>query len=478
MNAKRLDLPGALAALAYCMRVFGLAVALVMLAGCQAAPAPTPTGAVAAPSASAPTPEPLTSWAARQKGVQLVAAKVQREVAPTVPQADLAELAAGNNDFAFELYGAISGGEENLVFSPYSISKALAMTYAGARGETARQMAQTLGFTLPQERLHPAFNALDRALASRGRAPVAGASGQQTERPEFELNIANALWGQRGWRFLPEFLDTLARNYGAVMLLLDIQNDPGAAVKIINQWASERTHGRIPQVLDSLTGGEKLILTNAVYFNANWDQPFPVASTMQEDFHPLDGSSVRADMMHQTREFQYGAGDGYQAIELPYVGGKVAMRVILPESGRFREIEQRLSSALLGDVQSRLAGQNVDLSMPKFGFATPAISLKNRLASLGMVDAFACDRPGVPDFSGMDGSHELCVGDVLHKAFIDVNETRTEAAAVTAMVVIVEAHAPGPEPVKVRIDRPFLFLIQDRATGSILFLGRVMNPTP
>jgi serpin B len=455
MNARRFYLAGALAAL------------VLLLTGCPAGTTPTPptpAGAVTVPTSSTPTPEPIDAWAARQQGVQLVRADVGRDTGSTLPAADLVELAAGNNGFAFDLYRTISAGEENLVFSPYSISEALAMTYAGARGETARQMAQTLGFTLPQERLHPAFNALDLRL---------------TDQSEIELRIANALWGQQGWSFLPDFLETLARNYRAGMLLLDIQGDPEGAVRIINQWASDRTNGRISQVLDTLSSDARLILTNAVYFNAEWDRPFPVASTLQEDFHLLNESPVRVDMMHQTEQFRYGEGDGYQAIELPYAGEKVAMLVILPESGRFREIEQQLSSAWLEDVQSGLVGQQVILSMPKFGFTTPAISLKDRLSSLGMEDPFVCDPPGVPDFSGMDGSRKLCLGDVLHKAFIDANETRTEAAAVTVVEMPVGAGIgePEPPPVVMRIDRPFLFLIQDRDSGSILFLGRVVNPT-
>jgi serpin B len=428
-----------------CIRLFALVALAVPLAGCQAAQDATDT------------------WGARQQGVQLVRADIARDTGSSAPRADLDELTTGNNDFAFDLYGTISGGEENLVVSPYSISEALAMTYAGARGETARQMAHTLGFTLPQERLHPAFNALDLGLADQS---------------EIELSIANALWGQRGWTFLPVFVDTLARNYGAGMLLLDIKSDSEGAVKIINRWANDRTNGRIPQVLESLTGGEKLILTSAVYFNAKWDQPFPIGGTLQEDFHLLDGSLVRVDMMHQTDEFRYGEGDGYQAIGLPYVGGSLVMLIVLPGRGRFREIEERLSNGWLRQVESGMYTPKVILSMPRFGFETPAISLKDRLGSLGMVDAFACKKPGVPDFSGMDGSRELCLGDVQHKAFIDVNETRTEAAAVSMVkVVTVEVEkVVEPEPIVMRIDRPFLFLIRDRDTGSILFLGRVMNP--
>jgi serpin B len=341
-------------------------------------------------------------------------------------------------------------------------------------------MAETLGFTLPQDRLHLAFGALDQELTSRRHFSVADGSGQQVEAPAFELSIANALWGRQGRSFLPDFLDTLARNYGAGVLLLDIQRDPEGAVRIINQWASERTHGRIPQVIEELSRDAALILTNAVYFNANWDRPFPVASTQQEDFHLLDKSRVSVDMMHQTNEFRYGEGDGYQVIELPYVGEKVAMLILLPESGRFRELERGLSTGGLRQVESGMFTPEVILTIPKFGFATPAISLKDRLSSLGMADPFVCDPPGVPDFSGMDGSRELCIGEVLHKAFIDVNETRTEAAAVTVVEVVKEVSkviGPTPEPIVMRIDRPFLFLIHDRETGSILFLGRVTNPT-
>lgn len=452
----------------------GVTLIALALAGCPAAapigtpgvapstPTPEPT-AVPAPA----TPEPIAAWAARHEGVTLAVAEVPRADVAEAPPEDIAELAAGINGFACDLHRALSSGEDNLIFSPYSISQALAMTYAGARSETAQQMARALGFTLPQERLHPAFNALDARLMS----------GQPTASEDFEISIANALWSQRGRRFLPEFLEILGRNYGTGMLQLDFKADPAAAKNTINRWASDRTAGRIPAVVGSLSGQEQLILTNAVYFNGRWASPFDAAQTEEETFYLLDGSSVLVSMMFHYFPFDYAAGEGYQAIALPYWGRGAAMLIILPAPGQFRAIEAQLSGPWLRDIQKQLRWQQVRLWMPRFGFETPAISLPEQLTSLGMVDAFACDQPGVPDFSGMDGSGELCISDVRHKAFIDVNETRTEAGAVTVEGIKEVSTGPTPEPVDMRIDRPFLFCIYDVDSGSILFMGRVMNPT-
>ena len=273
-------------------------------------PPPAPTDS-STDAHTGPTPEPIAAWVARTEGVTLAGADVPRAETADVPPADITELAAGINGFACDLYHAILAGDENLVFSPYSISQALAMTYAGARGETARQMARVLGFTLPQERLHPAFNALNARHMSH----------QPTTPGMFELNIANALWSQQGRRFLPEFLTTLGKYYGTGILQLDFKANPAAAVNTINQWASDMTDGRIPAVLDSLSGKEQFVLANAVYFTAAWAIPFNTAQTEKEAFHLLDGSSVTVDMMHQVNSFVYTAGKDYQAIALPYGDG-------------------------------------------------------------------------------------------------------------------------------------------------------------
>jgi serpin B len=413
--------------------------------------------------------------AATPTSVPLVLSSLERIASPDVPRADLRELAAGNNAFAFDLYGAISNGEDNLLSSPYSISQALAMTYAGARGETEQQMADTLHFTLPQERLHPAFNALDLELASRSHVSIDAASGEEMEEVAFELHIANAVWGQQGYPFLPEYLDVLAQSYGAGIYTIDFAQ--ADAVDVVNGWVNKETRGRIPQILDSISADAKLLLANAIYFNAHWDLPFDEEETNEETFYLLDGNQVKVPMMHQTESFRYTDGDGYQAIELPYLDRKVAMVILLPQTGRLREIEDLLNSEWVDSILTELAEREVVLTLPKFSFETPIMPLETILPGMGMSDAFSDDA----DFAGMDGTGGLKIDRVLHKAFIEVNEQKTEAAAVTVVEMVEIAKEEGvtpPVPVVMKIDRPFIFFIRDIETDTVLFLGRVVDPEP
>lgn len=388
----------------------------------------------------------------------------QRVTSPEVTDSDLGDLASGNSAFAFDLYQSLRGSEGNLFYSPYSISLALAMTYAGARGETEQQMADTLYF-LSQDRLHNTFNWLDLELASRGE----GAQGKDGE--GFRLNIVNAIWGQRDYKFLDEFLDVLAENYGAGLRLLDFINAPEDSRITINDWVSEQTEGKIedliPQgVIDAMT---RLVLTNAIYFNASWLSPFSEDATKDGTFYLLDGSEVTAPMMMQTESFGYTEGDGYQAVELPYDGGELSMMILLPEIGHFEEFEASLNADLVDSIIGKLENKNIDLSMPKYEFESE-FSLAETLAAMGMPIAFT----EAADFSGMTGNRELFIGDVLHKAFVSVDEAGTEAAAATA--VVMELTAVPEVQVKLTLDRPFIFLIRDIETGTILFAGRMANP--
>lgn len=397
---------------------------------------------------------------------QVVRADVARVTHPDVPAQDLTELVSGNNAFAFDLYRALrERGDGNLFYSPFSISIALAMTWAGARGETERQMAETLHFTLPQDRLHPAFNALDLELAQRGQ----GARGK--DHKGFRLHIVNALWGQKDYRFLPEFLETLARNYGAGLRLLDFAGDPEAARGIINDWVRQQTEGRIrdllpPGAIDILT---RLVLTNAIYFNAAWAEQFDPRETRDGTFHLLDGSHVTVPMMRRTANYGYAAGEGFQAVELPYDGEELAMVILLPDAGRFEEFENSLDAGRGQEILSGLAYQQVALTMPRFRVESD-FSLADTLAAMGMSAAF---EPGRADFSGMDGSRNLYISRILHKAFVAVDESGTEAAAATAVVIGLTGLR---SQVAVTVDRPFIFLIRDLQTGTILFVGRVINP--
>jgi len=375
------------------------------------------------------------------------------------------ELVAGNTQFALALYGALFDKGANLFCSPYSISQALAMTYAGARGATEQEMAKALHFTLPQARLHAAFNALDQALASRG-ANVAKDQGDR-----FTLHVVNAMWGQQGYPFKPAFLDVLAQNYGAGLRLLDFQGAPEASRQTINRWVEEQTAEKIKDLLPqgSIVPRTRLVLTNAIYFNAGWMHPFQAAATQDGPFHLLDGSTVNVPMMQESERLGYARGQGWQAVELPYVGGELSMVILLPDEGQFEAVARGLDAAKLADALLAIRPSQVALSMPRFKFEAGA-KLKDALMKLGMVQAFDTRA----DLTGMTERPELYIDDVYHKAFVAVDEKGTEAAAATAVVIGIKAMPAQPREVKV--DRPFIFLIRDVETGAILFLGHVVNP--
>jgi serpin B len=394
-----------------------------------------------------------------------ISSKKQRVTSPDVAVSDLADLVYGNSAFAFDLFQALREENGNLFYSPYSISLALAMTYAGARGETEQQMADTLHFILSQDRLHPAFNALDLELARRGE----GAEGKDGE--GFRLNIVNALWGQEGYTFLSEFLDVLAENYGAGLRLLDFMETPEESRVTINDWVSDQTEGRIEDLIPPglITALTRLVLTNAIYFNAAWQQPFREDMTADGTFHLLDGSEITVPMMRQTESFGYAEGEEYQAVELLYDGRELSMVILLPEAGGFEAFEGSLDAERVDAILKHLSPSQVTLTMPKFEFES-GFSLGDTLAAMGMSVAFS----GGADFSGMDGTGGLFIADVVHKAFVSVDEAGTEAAAATA-VVMMKGAAPEPA-IEVTIDRPFVFLIRDIETGAILFVGHVVNP--
>jgi len=396
---------------------------------------------------------------------ELLQSDKQRVASPDVGESELISLINGNSAFAFDLYQELGKREGNIFYSPYSISLALAMTHAGARGETEQQMADTLHFTLPQGSLHPVFNGLDIELNKRGE----GAKGKDGE--GFRLNIVNAIWGQNGYSFLPGFLDVLAENYGAGLRTLDFDTEPEESRLTINNWVSDQTEKRIenliPQgVINELT---RLVLTNAIYFNAAWLYPFNENSTEDGPFHLLDGTAVIAPMMKQTEMFGYAEGDGYQAVELPYDGNELSMVILLPRADQFQAFERALDAQRVSTILTSLERRSVALTMPGFEFESE-FSLKETLAALGMPIAFSMGA----DFSGMTGNYELFIAEVVHKAFVSVDESGTEAAAATA--VMMQLTGMPERPVEVTVDHPFIFLIRDVKTDSILFIGRVVNP--
>ena len=398
----------------------------------------------------------------------LIASDLQRR-APEAPAGDVAAVAAGNNAFAAAAYALLAAEEGNLVYSPASIRLALAMTYAGARGETAAQMADVLRFDLADQALHAAFNALDQELASRNKEFPA--TGDGVER-KVQLSIANSLWGQDGFTFVPAFLDTLAEDYGAGMRVVDFVGATEAARQAINDWVAGETNDRITDLIPEgvLSEATRLVLANAVYLDATWSWLFNKEDTFEAPFFLLDGSEISVDTMHQDRSFRYAAGEGWQAVELPYVGDELAMLFLVPDSGRFAEVEALVGAGLLDEVIAGLESTLVDLGLPKYEFRFKS-SVADLLAAMGMPAAFD---PAAADFSGMTTEAPLFISDVIHEAFIKVDEEGTEAAAATAVIMDLTSAPSGM--VNLQIDRPFLFSLYDHETGEILFMGRVLNP--
>ena len=380
---------------------------------------------------------------------------------------------AGTNRFAVNLYQQLAQ-EDKLFFSPFSISLALGMTYTGAAGETAEQMAQVLN--------------VDSAAAM---AEVLGnLSDDLTSREGFTLNVANALWGQQGRRFEPRFLLTTRTDYGATLRNLDFQNASAEARSIINDWVERETEGIIRDLLpaSAITPDTRMVLTNAIYFNGAWQFPFNVNNTDDSPFTTLTGEQVIIPMMQQTRTFAYSQGSGYQTLSLPYEGGSVSMFIILPEVGRFAEVSRQLGAVLELAVSGQSATR-VNLELPRFTVRSKT-DLATNLARMGMSAAFMPYQPAAncetaegssggsgANFRNMDGSRCLYIDAVIHEAYLDVNEVRTEAAAATAVAMARSTSLNRQPPIDFIVDRPFMMAIRDDVSGALLFLGHITNPS-
>jgi serpin B len=401
--------------------------------------------------------------------VAYVRADVARVAAPDASQGQVGELVQGLNGFALEMYRrAAQASDANLVFSPYSIALAFSMVYGGARGETQAQMADVLRF-LPQAAQHPAFNALDQYLAGLGASEQSSDDGQ---RDPFQLNIANAVWGQAGYPFRQEYLELLAAQYGAGLRAVDFTADTAAIIERINAWVAEQTNDRIEEIVPPagvVTPDTRLVLANAIYFNASWLFPFDEAATADGRFTRLDGGQVTVPLMHQdTVRAPYAAGQGYQAIFLPYKGHDVEMLVLLPQREAFEAVEAQLSADFVTRLRDTAEQRDVTLTLPKFDLETD-LPLKKLLMDMGMTAPFD---PGTADFSGMVEGGGLSISAALHQANITVDETGTEAAAATVVAMDLSL----VERAEMSVDHPFIFAIVERETGTILFLGRLLDP--
>lgn len=409
---------------------------------------------------TSPAPDPLTP------------ASAEGTDTPSTPtEADLEQLLDGNTGLALELHARIAGEnpETNALAAPYSVSTALAMTYAGARGTTAEEMAETCGF--PPVNPHATVARLDDQVDHDSSTPTPSPSGENDV--PFQIDTVNALWGQDGYPFSDAFLRTLATYYGAGLRPVDFASNPDRERQRINDWVAEETNDRITDLLpkgsvDTLT---RLVLTTAVYFRANWARTFSEKATEQRSFTALDGSTSEVATMFSSGHYPYAEVGGHQVLELPYEHDDYGMVVVLPPEGRFRQTERSIDVERLREWFEALSVRDGSLYLPKFTVRS-GVKLDDHLAAMGMPIAFDSN---TADFSGMVDRDEsdLYLSSVYHQTFVEVAEWGTEAAGATAAVVS-DTSAPA-DPFELRVDRPFLFCIRHRPTDSVLFLGRVVD---
>jgi serpin B len=427
------------------MLAYTLTAATLIAAGCSNNPVETVT-----PDAPFPTTK----------------SQVERESTPA-SQEIVSTQAESNNEFTIKMYQQLSENGKNLFFSPYSITSALAMTAAGAANDTKKQMLTALQVQLDGIQFDQAINTIDQSLMTHSSTTDG-----------ITLNIVNSTWIQNDWDFRIGYLDHLARYYGAGVNLMDFFAKPEESRVTINTWVSDQTNNKINDLLPagSIDQSTAMVLTNAIYFLADWKKSFDVEQTKNASFFLLDKTTQQTPVMRfvdpgKQVKMLYSRKHGARALDFPYKGDRLAMTVIMPDMDSFPSFEKSLSRERLDDLVSALREESLMVSLPKFKFTTGSISLVPALAKLGMTDAFM---DGIADFSGMDGTRRLYVSSIVHKAFISVDEKGTEAAAATG--VVMSATSINPDIIEFNVNRPFIFVIRDKTTGVILFMGKIVNP--
>lgn len=405
--------------------------------------------------------------------------QLARSTAPA-PEDDVAAVVAADTDLALGLYERFAtGNDQNLVFSPYSIALALAMLEPGSAGASRQELHDVLGIDIDDASYHAARNALARQLAAAAEGRDVDGDGEPDEDGAIRLDIANGAFTQAGLPVEPAYLDRLATDYDAGLQTLDFFRAPEPSRVTINDWVAERTDQRILDLLaeGTITPDTRVVLANAVFMEAAWVKPFDATLTRIRPFTRLEGSAVDVDMMHAEVRTAYAEGDGWQAVRLPYQGG-ASMTVIVPEAGRMAQVESRLTGGLLDQLpagptvggSSAWSDRLVDLALPTFSFgARPALT--PALRSLGLDSVLD---PRRADLSGITTADQLFLAEAVHQANVEVDEEGTTASAATALLVEVVS---APQLASLTVDRPFIVVIRHDATGAVLFLGRVTDPT-
>jgi serpin B len=377
---------------------------------------------------------------------------------------DTKSFAAANNEFAAGLYKEVRFREGNLFLSPYSIRTALALAYSGARGPTARQMAEVLRLSEGQSDLRLEFRTFEKTLSS------------YRDKDTLEIDVANALWKQTGFPFTKEFLDLMSGEFASALFEADFAGAPKKACRAINRWVSDKTRGRIRELVSpgNFNVLTRLVLANAIYFSGTWRSPFDEHKTSPSTFHWRSGEShitqkVTVPMMKQEAIFGYAELEGFQELEMPYVGSRLSMVIFLPATtDGWIEFEKRMSAQDLSRWIQALRSESVDVQIPKLQFES-SFELTEILEKIGMGDAFT---PELADFSGMTLEKPFGISKVIHKAMVEVDEAGTKAAAVTVTEICLELTFT---PVFMA-NHPFIFVIRDVSSDAILFMGRVLNP--
>ena len=384
-------------------------------------------------------------------------------VTQSAPAADVEQTVRDTNTFGFDVYKRLVSGDENLAFSPYSLTTALSMTYPGARGDTQLAFEKTLRLTLPAERFHRAMNTLDLALESRGQK-ASGRAGKA-----FALQSNNQLFAQKGMPLLPDFLDVLAVEYGAGVRQLDFAQSPEPSRKAINDWVSVNTQKLIPELIAQglITTDTRLALVNTLYFNAGWKKPFDRAKTAPGPFTRTDGTVLQVSFMAgDDLEARTGRLGDVDVLELPYSGDEVSLLVLMPPAGKLAALEASLDGAKLAELVGALKDSTNAVRLPRFEARTQARA-DDVLKALGLEVAFSSRA----DFSGMTDAEQLFISAVVHEAVVKTDEDGTEAAAASAVIV-----GRVSLPQYFEVNRPFVYVVRDTATGAALFVGRITQP--
>ncbi|MGM0496585.1 MAG: serpin family protein [Bacteroidota bacterium] len=372
---------------------------------------------------------------------------------------DVKDVVAGNNEFTFSLYDQINNEDENVFFSPYSISSALAMTYNGARKTTKKEMADVMNFNENEEVLSKSFSELNNHITNLSSEKI-------------QLDIANSIWGQQDYGFEKRFLELNNKYYGAGVKEVNFKENYKSIRKDINKWVEDKTQEKIKDLikknmLDPMT---KMVLVNAIYFNGKWQFPFEEEDTYEDKFFIYSECETKVDFMHREVSLKYHEDDLAQIVEIPYSGDSLSMMVVLPkERYGMEQLEDHLDEELYESYQKSMVKKKVKLTLPKFKI-TAGYELNDPLKNLGMESAFNSNA----DFSGMTGKKDLYISNVVHESFVEVNEEGTEAAAATG--VVMRKTSVNPEKKEFKADHPFVFFIKDNEKGTILFMGRIMNP--